>query len=72
MVVYEGTDKTRSKPEKEGKLGYVLGFQGILTYIERQVSHEGYLKGLRTTVQPYPTIALREIISNASFTKILR
>ena len=65
VVVYEGTDKTRSKPEKEGKLGYVLGFQGILTYIERQVSHEDYLKGLRTTVQPYPTIALREIIANA-------
>lgn len=65
VIVYEGTDKTRSKPEREGKMGYALGFQGILAHVEKQVSHEDYLKGLRITVQPYPSIALREIIANA-------
>ena len=66
MVVYDGVNKAKTKQEREGKMGYAVGFPGILGYIMSLLPQSEVIeKALRTKRTVYPEIALRELLANA-------
>jgi predicted HTH transcriptional regulator len=66
VIVYQGLNKAKTKRELEGKLGYAIGFQGLIrTLGEILPQSEVIQAALRTRRTIYPEIALREIIANA-------
>jgi len=66
IIVYDGMNKSRTKQEQEGTIGYALAFPGILQRIMAQLPQSEVIKeALRTTRTVYPEIALREIVANA-------
>lgn len=66
VVVYNGLSKARTKQEREGKIGYAVGFQGILAFIMSLLPQSEVIEqALRAKRTIYPEIALREILANA-------
>lgn len=66
VIKYVGTDKQKSEREQEGKLGYAIGFAGLLRFVARNLpSEEQYKNGIRAMIPMYPEIAIREVIANA-------
>lgn len=57
---------SRVQMKQEGRLGYALGFLGILEYLNgRLPANEEIEKIRRETVPIYPLLALRELVANA-------
>jgi predicted HTH transcriptional regulator len=49
-----------------GHKGYAIAFEGLISYLSRQLPHSEVIQqSLRTKVSIYPEIALRELIANA-------
>lgn len=66
IIKYNGKDKRRSEEEQEGKLGYAVGFTGMLKYISARLPKEElYEGGVRKTKSKYPDLAIREMVANA-------
>ena len=66
VVQYKGNNRLSMLKEDLGNKGYVIGFEGLLKYIEAIVpSEENISMALRTKKSAYPMIAIREIIANA-------
>ena len=66
VVQYKGNNRLSLLKEDIGNKGYVIGFEGLLKYIEAIVPSEERIDiALRTKNSAYPMIALREIIANA-------
>ena len=66
VVQYKGNNRLSMLKEDLGNKGYVIGFEGLLKYIEAIVpSEENISVALRTQKNAYPMIAIREIIANA-------
>ena len=66
VVQYKGNNRLSMLKEELGNKGYVIGFEGLLKYIEAIVpSEENISVALRTKKSAYPMIAIREIIANA-------
>jgi len=66
VIVYQGVNKVRTRLEQEGKVGYAIGFQGMLSFItSRLPQNEVIQQALRAKITVYPEIALREILANA-------
>jgi ATP-dependent DNA helicase RecG len=66
VIKYLGKDKRRAESETEGKRGYAVGFQGILSFVKNMLPREERFEGgIRHTVSLYSEIALREIIANS-------
>ena len=66
VIVYDGTNKAKTKQEKEGVRGYAVAFQNLLSHVLSQLpQREEVRQGLRVTQTDYPEIALREVIANA-------
>jgi predicted HTH transcriptional regulator len=66
VIVYDGTSKVRTKAETEGKIGYAIGFQGLIGHVLSELPRSEVIKqALRRNQSLYPPIALREIIANA-------
>lgn len=66
VVQYKGNNRLSMLKENLGNKGYVIGFEGLLKYIEAIVpSEENISVALRTKKSAYPMIAIREIIANA-------
>lgn len=66
VIVYEGTNKLKTKLDKPGTKGYAVGFQGLLEFINGQVpSNEVIEQALRREVKMFPEIAVRELVANA-------
>lgn len=66
VVQYKGNNRLSMLKEDLGNKGYVIGFEGLLKYIEAIVpSEENISVALRTKRSAYPMIAIREIIANA-------
>lgn len=52
--------------EDIGNNGYVIGFEGLIKFIEAIIPSEEQIEGaLRTKKSAYPLIAIREVIANA-------
>jgi ATP-dependent DNA helicase RecG len=66
VIVYEGTDKLRTRLDKPGKKGYAVGFEGLIDFINAQIpGNEIVEKALRRQVRMFPEIAVRELVANA-------
>ncbi|MFZ5864657.1 MAG: ATP-binding protein [Thermodesulfobacteriota bacterium] len=66
VIIYDGTNKARTRREQEGIRGYAVGFQGLMRYVMSVLPQsEAIERGLRQSRSLYPEIALREIIANA-------
>ncbi len=66
VVVYEGTNKLKTRLDKMGHKGYVVGFQGLVDFINSQIpTNEVIEKAIRKTVKMFPEIAIRELVANA-------
>ena len=66
VIVYEGTNKLKTKLDKPGTKGYAVGFQGLVEFINGLVpSNEGIEQALRREVKMFPEIAVRELVANA-------
>ncbi|MBB5349960.1 ATP-dependent DNA helicase RecG [Haloferula luteola] len=66
VIVYEGTNKLKTKLDKPGSKGYAVGFQGLVEFINGLVpSNEVIEQALRKEVKMFPEIAVRELVANA-------
>jgi ATP-dependent DNA helicase RecG len=66
VIVYEGTNKLKTKLDKPGTKGYAVGFQGLVEFINSQVpTNEVIEQALRKEVKMFPEIAVRELVANA-------
>ncbi|MGI4733607.1 MAG: ATP-binding protein [Janthinobacterium lividum] len=66
VIFYEGTGRTGAKQEHSGHLGYALGFESALTWLnEKLPSHEEIGPARRIRVATYPPKAIRELLANA-------
>ena len=66
VIRYKGTNKVDTVDEMMGQRGYAIGFEGLISYLKRLLPHSEVIRqSLRTEVNVYPEIALRELIANA-------
>lgn len=66
VIRYKGNNRIDSIREQEGRRGYAVGFTGAISYINGQLpANEHVGEALRTDVQMYPEIAVRELVANA-------
>ena len=66
IILYEGTGRTGAKRETKGQMGYAIGFQKAVDWLnERLPSAEEIRSVRRETVPMYPLRAVRELIANA-------
>lgn len=66
VVVYDGANKLKTRLDQIGHKGYVVGFQGLVDFINSQIpANEVIEKAIRTTVKMFPEIAIRELVANA-------
>lgn len=66
VIVYEGTNKLKTKQDKPGTKGYAVGFQGLVEFISGLVpSNEVIEQALRREVKMFPEVAVRELVANA-------
>ena len=66
VIVYDGLNKRKTKQEQEGRLGYAISFQGLLSFVMSLLPQSEVIEqALRRKRTVYPEIALREIIANA-------
>jgi ATP-dependent DNA helicase RecG len=66
VIKYIGNDVANAEAEREGRLGYALGYSGLTEFVKSQVSkREAIAAGVRNSIPIIPDIATRELISNA-------
>jgi ATP-dependent DNA helicase RecG len=66
VVKYEGKDKLNLLKDQIGTMGYAVGFDRLITYINGLLpSNEEITKAFRKTVTMYPSLAIRELVANA-------
>ena len=65
VVVYRGRSKIDIIREQTFDIGYAIGFENMITWINSQLpANEEIGQALRTTTSMYPPIAIREIVAN--------
>ena len=66
VIQYEGKNKLKTIKDQDGKLGYALGFDRLIKYINALLpSNEVIGVALRETKLMYPELAVRELVANA-------
>jgi ATP-dependent DNA helicase RecG len=66
VIVYEGSNKLKTKLDRTGYRGYAVGFQGLVELINGLIpSNEVIEEALRREVKMFPDIAVRELVANA-------
>ena len=66
LIRYHGKNKVETEKEIEGKKGYAVGFEGLISYLSAMLPQSEIIeKALRKETTVYPEIALRELIANA-------
>jgi predicted HTH transcriptional regulator len=66
VIIYQGTNKLKTKKEQEGSRGYAAGFKGLINYINDQLpKNEEIGKAFREEVPMFPELAIRELVVNA-------
>ena len=65
VIRYRGTNKVETIDELVGQKGYAVGFEGLIGHLKRSLPHSEVIQqALRTEVNVYPEVALRELIAN--------
>ncbi len=66
VVQYEGNNKMSTLKDFTGDKGYVLGFEGLIQFIDALIPTQEVINGaLREKKSAYPIIAIREAVANA-------
>lgn len=66
VVQYQGNNRLDMLKENIGIKGYVVGFEGLIKYIEALTPSQEIISGaLRETKTAYPNLAIREAVANA-------
>ena len=66
FVMYEGTNKLKTKTDLPGNRGYAVGFEGLVDFVHTAAPQNQYLEvAIREEVKMFPKQALRELIANA-------
>lgn len=66
VILYGGKNKLKTIKDQDGKLGYAVGFDRLIKYINALLpSNEVIGVALRETKLMYPEIAIRELVANA-------
>ena len=66
VIQYRGIDISSAHPEIEGKMGYAVGFEGLIDFVSQKIERrETIVSGVRRNVPMIPSIAIREFIANA-------
>lgn len=66
VIIYDGTNRVKTKREQVGQKGYAIGFEGLVKYISDILpSNEVIDKALRREVPLYPPLAIRELVANS-------
>ncbi len=66
VVIYEGTDKLRTREDKPGNRGYAVGFESLVDFVHSAAPQNRSIEQVvREEVKMFPKQALRELIANA-------
>lgn len=66
VIVYEGTNKLKTRLDKPGVRGYAVGFKRLVEFISNLVpANEVVSKAIRHEVKMFPDDAIRELVANA-------
>lgn len=65
FVRYAGNDRTQAVDAYDGKKGYVVGFAGLIEYIEAQLPKREVTDISRRWEENFPKLAVRELMANA-------
>lgn len=66
LIVYSGNGRINTERELDGKKGYALGFEGLMTYLKALLPRNEVVgSAIRRDVPMYPDLAIRELIANA-------
>lgn len=66
VIIYKGNDRLSTIKEQEGRKGYAIGFEGLISYINDQLpTNEEIGMAFRKEVKMYPELAIREAVANA-------
>lgn len=66
VMVYKGQGRTHTLREQTGSKGYAAGFEGLIGFINGLLPMNEIIgQALRTQVQIYPELAIRELVANA-------
>jgi predicted HTH transcriptional regulator len=66
LVLYKGSDRLQTIRELNSTIGYAVGFEGLIDYINTLLpSNEEIGKAFRREVAMYPELAIRELVANA-------
>lgn len=66
LVIYEGTDKTKTREDKPGSRGYAVGFKSLVDFVHSAAPQNHSIEQVvREEVKMFPKQALRELIANA-------
>lgn len=66
VIQYRGNNRLNLLKEDVNETGYVVGFEGLIKYIEALTPTQEVINGaLRETQTAYPLIAIREAVANA-------
>lgn len=66
VIVYKKGDKLDAETDREGKQGYTVTFEGLMTYLMERVPHSEVMRhGVRTTEYVIPEPTVREFVANA-------
>ena len=66
IITYTGNNRVKTSREQVFSKGYAVSFESIMEYIDTQLPrNEEIGQALRTEVQMYPSIAVRELVANS-------
>lgn len=66
VVQYSGNNRLNMLKEDVGGKGYIVGFEGLIKYVEALIPSEEVISGaMREQRTAYPILAIREAVANA-------
>jgi predicted HTH transcriptional regulator len=66
VIIYKGKNKLHTIKEEKGGLGYAIGFERLVNYINDKLpSNEEIGRVFRKEVRMFPELAIRELVANA-------
>lgn len=66
VITYSGIDRLNATKDIQGKMGYAVGFESLITHISGQLPEPEKIEGsLREAQKNYPKKAIREFVANA-------
>ncbi len=66
LIVYKGKSRIKTEREMDGRKGYAVGFEGLMTYLKALLPRNEVIgDAIRRDVPMYPDLAIRELIANA-------